>query len=259
MKTCNFKYLSTVIALVSLSLAGEAFAENATPKNRFGLGLSIHAGAMEYDDNDTGNGSLFVIYHGDRIRVDDGELSFNFLPDQTVELEALLKRQHFGYESDDADVFSGMEDRHQVWGSGARLTLNTDVGRFRSAIFYNPIDDKDVKDADSGSSASLEYGYPLRAGAFQITPLAGVRWMSEEVTDFLYGVAPDEASATRAQYRGEDVSIGFIGVEAEGMVSQNVRLTGGLRFESLPKEIENSPIVSEEATTRAYISVAWMF
>ncbi|MBX2836778.1 MAG: MipA/OmpV family protein [Gammaproteobacteria bacterium] len=259
MKTRNFNYLATVTTLLSLSLAGEAFAESATPTNRFGLGLSLHASGAEYQDNDTGNGALFAIYHGDRIRVDDGELSFNFLPGRNIKLEALFERQHFGYESDDAEVFSGMEDRHPVWGVGARFTASTDIGRLRTSVFHNPIDDKDVKDADSGSSADLEYGYPLKVGSYQVTPIIGMRWMSEEVTDFLYGVSATETTLTRTQYQGEDATVGYAGIEAEGMMSQNIRLSGGLRLESLPREIEDSPLVSEDTATRAYIGIAWLF
>ena len=259
MKTRNKKYHSSAIIAILVSMTGVALAGDATPPDRFGLGLSVHAGATEYNDNDTGNGSLFAIYHGERINVDDGELAFNFLPNQSLDLEALLKRQHFGYEAEDSKVFTGMADRHQVWGVGARLTLPTKIGRFRTAAFHNPIDDKDVKNAESGSSVNLEYGYQMQAGAFQITPVVGVHWMSEEVTDFLYGVSDSEVTTNRSRFNGEDASIGYIGVEAEGMISENIRLSGGVRFESLPDEIANSPIVEDDTTTRAHIGIAWMF
>jgi len=152
-----------------------------------------------------------------------------------------------------------MEDRHAVAGLGARAIVAIGNAELQSAVFYNPIDDDDVRDAESGSSASLAIALPVNVGRFEVSPSLGYEWYSKEVVDFLYGVNTAEVSATRAAFNGKDAGVGFIGVEATGMLTDHLRLSGGVRYESLPDEISDSPLVDDEHTVRARIGLGWIF
>jgi len=94
-----------VIAFAALSTSAAAVADDPTPQNRFGMGVTVYNGSAEYRDYDESLVGLNFYYRGDQVFVDEDEIGFNFVPDRNYRIEALLKRQHFGYDADDSGVF----------------------------------------------------------------------------------------------------------------------------------------------------------
>ena len=72
-----------------------------------------------------------------------------------------------------------------------------------------------------------------------------MKWQSDEVVDYYYGVKDKEATATRAAYKGKAAATPYIGLDGKANITKKITLTGSVLYMDQPNEITGSPLVDD--------------
>ena len=126
------------------------------------------------------------------------------------------------------------------------------AGRFSAEIsLLNSSADENFYDQEPGTELVLRASYSIMATRnFNVTASTKVEALSEDTTDFLYGIngyAPDSAV---------NVSFAVIG---SYKFSKNWLMLGGAGVNLLDDEIADSPIVEDDTQSMALLGVAYSF
>lgn len=158
-----------------------------------------------------------------------------------------------GYEEDDSSALEGMDDRDWSVDAGAAFSWRTGIGLFELAYIT------DLLGRHDGQEADFRYALRFRRGAFTFVPATGIRWKSENLVDYYYGVQSDEVRPDRPSYEGGDALNPYVGVTVQYKLGERWRLLTGARYEWLDDEIADSPIVDDhyEVSFLAGILYSW--
>lgn len=95
-----------------------------------------------------------------------------------------------------------------------------------------------------GSEVNLSVSQALPIGNFPLRLNAGVKWQSEELAAYTYGVsAADTAASSFAQYEPGDIIIPHISIGTAIPINHRARALADVRAEFLPDEVSGSPII----------------
>ena len=93
------------------------------------------------------------------------------------------------------------------------------------------------------------FRYPLAVGRVRITPKIGVRWWSGDMANYYYGIRPREvARGAPALYTVSSVLVPDVGVNVIAPLSHRWSRWGALRYQHLPSEMADSPLVVKSST-----------
>jgi outer membrane protein len=95
-----------------------------------------------------------------------------------------------------------------------------------------------------------------------LRPSAGFVWQSEDYNDYYYGVKNSEALnaiGRRAYSADDDINYRLGAVAVYQQKTSPWMFAGGLRYDMLGDEIDDSPIVSEDDEMTAFIGFAYQF
>lgn len=211
-----------------------------------------------YADED-GLGFLFpnVVYNGDRVFFKDGTLNLHatelndFSFGLTLGVDAGFLSDEDEYR--DNTKLVGLTERDAILVGGVYVNHTTDKGRLNLTMLGDLEDDRD------GYEATLSYTFDLKYGNWNVNPVVGINWLSDENVNHAFGVSASEATATRAVYRGGSATNVFAGVRARRMISEHwdVELETGIA--KLGSSIGDSTIVDDDEVYHAGISVNYNF
>ncbi|MBB6522662.1 MipA/OmpV family protein [Pseudoteredinibacter isoporae] len=117
----------------------------------------------------------------------------------------------------------------------------------------------DISNSHDGYTAELEYGYPIEIGSWMIEPSIGVKWSSDKVNQYFYGVEQQYVRADRPFYR-PDAGIDYgAGITAMYPFMKQHAIIVHAEYESFSKEISDSPIVDRDNTVTFGIGYVYRF
>jgi len=117
----------------------------------------------------------------------------------------------------------------------------------------------DVSGTHHGYEISADYSYRIARGRFSLSPLLGVSWKSAELSDYYWGVHPEEASFTLRQYDAK-AGLGWeVGVSANYYLTKSMRLALSANYEELQHSVAMSPLVEDDHVTGYFAGLAWQF
>lgn len=232
--------ITTLIAIGSLSSLSVVYAD-------WGAGIGTNNELMRYEDNDINLTALLNIkYQGKRANLDKDGLSYEFIKGDKYAVEVLATSKNQGYQARDINVLKGMKDREASVDLGGRIIVKTGLGAAVVDVT------KDVN-RSKGIEASIKLGgiAPHAShwtGKKEVTIAAtgGLRYQSEKVVDYYYGVKNTEATATRATYTGKSATTPFVGMEAQANFSKHFTIDGGLGLEKVANSIQKSSIADDD-------------
>ena len=235
---------SLLIALTPLSTA---FAETqGTPKNHIGVGLNLTSSPQIYQAlDDHARAGVHLQYRGERFNITQESLSYRFLNRGNFHIEALAKSESRGFDIEDNKALEGMNDRDDSLDFGLRTGYKTAYGVLTLDATT------DISDTHKGHEADLRFGpdfyseSPAGNSSFGLGLVAGVKWQSDEVVDYYYGVKDKEATATRAAYKGKAAATPYIGLDGKANITKKITLTGSVLYMDQPNEITGSPLVDD--------------
>ena len=257
----------------SLTLTTAAFgllilatpAQAAEQSNRFGIGLyadserSIYDGHSGKDDLKL-EGIITFQYRGEKFNADEKTASYKFFDNGKYQIEVIGNNDNRGYKANDSTKLTGMAERKNSWDLGGRVAAKTGMGTISLAATG------DVSGKHKGQEVDLAFSQDLfRKGprgnprSVSVDFQAGVKWQSDEVVDYYYGVKSGESTVTRAAYNGQDAITPYVGVTARTNIAQHVTFDVGAVYKHYPDEITDSPIVDKDHDVELTAGLTYWF
>jgi len=162
-----------------------------------------------------------------------------------------LKYEDNGYESDDAFVLRGMQERKGGFWGGA------------TAAWHNPVANvsvewlTDLSGHSKGQKALLQLDRRIGFGALTLTPRVQGQWMDSKYVDYYFGVRAAEALPDRAAYAGSSAWTTEAGLRVDYALTAQHMVFMDLSTTRLPDEIKLSPIVGRSNLSR--VSAGYMY
>ena len=120
----------------------------------------------------------------------------------------------------------------------------------------------DMADNSDGTQVRGEVFYAHRTGDWMFKPYAGIVWQDEDYNDYYFGVRTREAipAIRRTAYSADsDFNYRFGAVAVYQRKTSPWMYIGGLRYDLLGDEIDDSPIVDDDNELTALLGVAYTF
>ncbi len=174
-----------------------------------------------------------------------------------VSVGPVLRPRFDGYEEDDSSFLEGMDDREWSMDGGIGINWLTDIGLFGAAFTT------DLFGRHDGQELDFSYTILFQWAGFDFIPSLGVKWKSDNLVDYYYGVRDNEArfdpGALRAPYEGNDAVDPYVRLAVRRKLNPRWSLLGAVQYEWLDDEITESPIVDEgyEASVLLGILYTW--
>lgn len=246
--------LIAVFAALLLPTA-DALAQNdrrGPPTLSAGVMGIVRDTAYREADNDSLVVPVFQ-YEGERLYFRGLNLGWRLDPQAPIQVELIARARLDGFEAKDSPVFVGMAERKRSLEVGASASRAVGPGRVEFAAFT------DALDRSGGQELDLMWRGDFGQGPFRVQPELGLRWQSEDLVDYYFGVRTDEAIAGRAAYRGDSALVPRVAVNALAPLGGQWSVFARLSFDELPSEITDSPLVDRGSERRAFIGLVYGF
>ncbi|MBF0486428.1 MAG: MipA/OmpV family protein [Candidatus Omnitrophica bacterium] len=242
----------TLTALLCVMNAGNALAEESM--KLIGAGVLVSTSAYHGIDAKTLVAPL-IVWDYKNFYIKGVEAGYHFYDTRALRLSVVTAPRFMGYHSDDSAALNGMADREYSWDAGlsAEISLPWE-GAFLDMKIVN-----DVLSRNRGREAQVKLAKEFKGSFFELTPSAGVRWQSKEMTDYYYGVKANEAQAGREEYVPGSALNYFSGLMFNFGISKDWIVVTKAEVEALSDRIRKSPIVGEDYTVTAVIGLARKF
>lgn len=244
-------FLLPAAAFAQTGEGDRAIAAEPPADDRWTLGVAVAARDSAY----AGEGVRvrpfpYVGYEGERVYWRGVTLGVHLLRTERFVLDAVVAGRFDGFDRGDlgrpeladngvdADRLADRDDAVDA-GLAARWSWGEQELHLRALA--------DVTDTSGGYELSADYGYRFRFGRSAIVPGVGVRWLSEDLADYYYGVRAEETFAGTA-YRADAALVPHVGVAFSRPLAGAWRLQGLLQYEWLPDELADSPLLERDAS-----------
>lgn len=119
---------------------------------------------------------------------------------------------------------------------------------------------RDAFSTHGGAIASFEISSPLFFKNTLIIPSLSVAYLSEDATDYYYGIDPDEATPERPVYQPNGGLVSSVRFYLERPFNKHWSLIGFAGYARLSKAIADSPIVNPRSDSYHFgLGVLWTF
>jgi outer membrane protein len=152
-------------------------------------------------------------------------------------LGPVLQPRFDGYEADDSRYLAGMKDRDLTLDGGVGLTWRTKWGLIGLSWIT------DLLGKHHGQELEFSYTAILPYAGFDFIPSAGLRYKSDNLVDYYYGVRTSEARAGRPAYEATEAVDPFVRLAVRRKLGGKWSLLGAVQYEWFDSEITDSPIV----------------
>ena len=207
---------------------------------------------QDYDSSEKTSGIPIVLYEGEQFFARGGNIGWDFLNSDVVEVAVIGQFLGDGYDESDSRILKGNGDKDPSFGVGGQVIWKPENFGFKLSVV------QDVTDNSDGAQAVGGVFYSYKASPWMITPSASVVWQSDDYNDYYYGVK-SRAKNANAYSASSDINYRFGIFAAYQQPTSNWMFMGGLRYEIFGDEITDSTIVSEDEQLSALIGVAYTF
>ena len=250
-----------LVAMTRPLVAGQEVAEipffNAPPGTA-ALGAGMRLGQSLYravDNEDQRQFDLIplYLYNGKWIFARGTAGGVHFLNRDTFEFNLLFRYRFNKLDPDRNEFYAGMESRQQTVEGGLEARWRGRYGDLNATFLT------DVLDRHTGQSADLSYRYNFDRGSLTFSPFISWAWNDTKLTNYYFGVRPEEATPERPFYEpGESQWIAF-GLNTTWWLTDRISLFGNVGFGSVDTAIANSPLVEENSANAVFLGGTYIF
>ncbi|MBN1123749.1 MAG: MipA/OmpV family protein [Sedimentisphaerales bacterium] len=241
--------LGFVIWSVSLGLAQE---QDFTPTLEAGPGVIVSGKPYQGMDDDVFPVG-FVFYESRFWSIRGTEVGYRLFNNGSFDLKAIARWRFDGYEEDDSSALDGMANRRMTIDGGISAVWYGDWGAL-STSFVN-----DLLNEHDGQEFRIGYSKRFTWKPVSISPSFGLKWSSDNVLRYYYGVEGDEVRAARPLYRPDDAFVPYAGIDLIYDFEGPWSIFSGIRYEWLTSEISDSPIVEEHHNLSFFAGLLYKF
>ena len=262
--------LSYAIALISLVLPVEVFPNTLVtqtpivdaPAGTVGLGFGIRFGDSPYvgvDDlssvnNDNQRDLLpLYLYEGQYFFAHGTSAGFHLYRNDTFAVDIVAQYRFDRLQAEVSDFYAGMEDRRQTVDAGITAGIKQGWGSLSATVVT------DTLDRHGGEEIDLTYRYDFHHHRWTVSPYLSRVYQSSELTDYYYGVDPDEVAAGRPEYQVGSVTFWRAGLNTSYELTPRWRLYLNLGYEDVPDVITDSPLVEESSLVQGMLGASYFF
>lgn len=225
-------------------------------RGRLGVGIGAIGRSSPYVGSDSTvlNPIPAITYNGERLQWLGPNVQYGLAGTGRWRLAASASYRIGVYEEDDSPALAGMGDRDSTLmaGLGFRYEL---PGGVNLAMNY----EHDVLDKIGGASASARLSKGVQAGWLRLVPQLQVNWLSEELTNYDFGVSARSATLNRPAYNtGSSVSY-EAGFGSFIELTEAWRIVLNISAEFLPDKITDSPIVDDDHVIKGFAAITYIF
>ena len=153
----------------------------------------------------------------------------------------------------DNEFFDGLEEREQSLDVGFQISHSSSWGKITAGWLT------DALDRHNGQEVEFSYRYNISLGPWSLSPFIRWAWQDEDLTNYYFGVSPDEARPGRPVYSpGESQWLGF-GLNSAWQVSDRISLFGNFGFSGTESDVVNSPLVEERGFSGVFVGGTYTF
>ncbi len=181
-----------------------------------------------------------VAYEGERLYVRSAIVGYRVISENGLMIGPQVQPRVEGFNADDSPFLSGMRDRNWSVDGGVNIEAATPIGLLGASIV------SDLLGRNRGQEVEFRYLIMFPAFGFYFIPSGGVRWKSDSLVDYYYGVKPNEARPDRPAYDGEQAFDPFLKLAIRRKLTKHWSVFTNAEYEFLASEITNSPIVSKD-------------
>jgi MipA family protein len=158
-----------------------------------------------------------------------------------------------GYESDDAPILNGMEERKPSFWLGGAVQWRTEYAKLSAEV------SGDASSHSKGTEARLGVEHDFRFGRFMFTPRVAAVWRDAKYVDYYYGVRPEEATAFRPAYEGRGTTNAEVGLRTFYGFSQHDGAFLDVSATALGSSIKDSPLVDRRTLPAVRLGYLYRF
>jgi len=167
------------------------------------------------------------------------------------ELGVVGRVQTLGFGSDEIDQLSGLSARRWTIEAGPM------IGWRRWPVHIQLRSYWDLANRHNATTNELEFMLPREFGRGFIVPSVMFRYLSDDYSDYYFGVSQNEATPTRPAYEpGAAINI-LVGFRLGYELTPRWLLSGKVGIEFLDSAVSNSPIVDKDRLWSANIGLAY--
>jgi MipA family protein len=256
------KYVASALLLIpSLAFAqtstGDLIAKEVD--DRWTLGVALSASDSAYAGEDIRVRPFpLVTYDGDRVFWRGLSGGVHAFKGDSFTFDVILSGRFDGFDIEDlgrqelarngVDA-SLLEDRDDGLDVGLAASWEGRAGEIKLRALA------DATDTSSGYEFSLDYAYPLQWGRTRVIPAVGARWMSKDLANYYYGTLDEEVARGVPLYRPDAVVVPELSVGLFRPIGDKWMLFGSVKYEFLPNEITDSPLMDHDARGAAGLRI----
>ena len=231
-------------------------SEDQGPSIRVGAGVVVRSQPYIGTDSRVHPVPLFT-YEGKRLYCRGISVGYWLFKRDGLSIGPVIQPRLAGYDEDDSSELEGMDDRDWSVDGGIGLNWRTRVGLFAISCVT------DLLGRHDGQELDLSYSILLDRAGFTFIPSVGVRYKSDHLIDYYYGVENDEvrfdARVSRPAYEADDAVEPYLRLAVQRKLTERWRLLGAVQCEWLDGEITDSPIVDDhyEASFLLGVLYSW--
>lgn len=241
--------------------ADEMLAPPAGESHPLTLGVALVFKDKPYrnfDDDEKIGVAPLVIYEGERFFFRGANFGWKFINRPDLEIAVRAELRNDGYDSGDASILSGMDDRDPTLDGGASLTWRPGTGKWGMTV----VAVHDLTDEYDGYEARVSGFYQTRTENWSLKGSAGIVYQSDDLVDYYYGVRDTEEDipSGRPAYSADaETNVRLQAVAAYAPADASWTFLFGVRYDFFGDEIKDSPIVGEDGQLTAVFGVGYRF
>jgi outer membrane protein len=225
-------------------------------RGRLGVGAGVIGRSSPYSGSDTTvlQAIPAITYNGERLQWLGPNLQYGLLGSGKWRLAASAAYRIGAYEEGDSPVLAGMGDRASTLLAGFGVRYESDSGINLVARYEH-----DVLDNIGGGSATARISRSLQFGWLRVSPQLQLNWLSADLANHDFGVAPNAATLLRPAYDTGSVLSYEIGMTSFVELTEEWRIVLSLAAERLPGEVAGSPIVADDLLYKGFAAITYVF
>jgi outer membrane protein len=232
---------SVILGLLGISSPGFAQDTQQRPTSNLKLGIGIVYSTSPYKGDDDAVLPIPMIFYDSKTFFLKGLIAgYHIFEQDNLSLDLIAGVRADGYDNDDNDYLKGMDDRDWSIDGGIKVS-HFDGWGTTSVSFVN-----DLLGKHDGQEAILSYAKRFVENPWAVTPSGGILWQSSNLTDYYYGVKQDETQPGRPAYSVGEAWNPFFQLDIKYQIDEQWSATAIFRYVWLYKEIQDSPIVSDD-------------
>lgn len=255
-RATSMMLFGALFVLTGTVSAEDVAAERGKKPITIGLGVIWRDQPYEdFSDNDKFRPVPLVLWEGEKFFFRANRFGYKLIDTGPWELAPIIEFQGDGYDSDNSDVFTGMNDRDPWIGAGAQATWHPN--KFGLKVKGTG----DIADNSNGGRFSGEGFYKTHEGSWFLGGAAGVEYVSEGYNDYYYGVESSDAiPGIRPAYSADDGTNFYLnGTVIYQRPSSKWMYIGFAKYTFYDDPVDDSPITSEDKMLTLGGGVAYTF